>query len=129
MIAMFAYDFMQRAFIVGILLAIIVPCIEVIIMLKRLSMIGDTLSHTSLAGVAAGLVMGINPILGGGHYLHRCGLGHRSHPQKNPQIFRNVHRHHHVGRNRADGGIVRVCKQYRQFQQLSFRQHRYHQRF
>ncbi len=64
MIAMFAYDFMQRAFIVGILLAIIVPCIGVIIVLKRLSMIGDALSHTSLAGVAAGLVMGINPILG-----------------------------------------------------------------
>lgn len=60
----FQYDFMQRAFIVGILLAIIVPCIGVIVVLKRLSMIGDALSHTSLAGVAAGLVIGINPILG-----------------------------------------------------------------
>ncbi len=58
------YDFMRRAFLVGILLAVVVPCIGVVIVLKRLSMIGDALSHTSLAGVAAGLVLGINPVLG-----------------------------------------------------------------
>ncbi|NLZ82009.1 MAG: metal ABC transporter permease [Clostridiales bacterium] len=60
----FEYAFMQKAFIVGILLAIIIPCIGVIVVLKRLSMIGDALSHTSLAGVAAGLLLGINPIVG-----------------------------------------------------------------
>ncbi len=60
----FEYAFMQKAFIVGVLLAIIVPCIGVIVVLKRLSMIGDALSHTSLTGVAAGLLLGINPIVG-----------------------------------------------------------------
>lgn len=60
----FEYDFMRRAFIVGILLAMIIPCIGIIVVLKRLSMIGDALSHTSLAGVAAGLIMGVNPVLG-----------------------------------------------------------------
>jgi zinc transport system permease protein len=59
-----AYDFMRRAFLVGIMLAVIIPCIGVIVVLKRLSMIGDALSHASLAGVAAGLIMGLNPILG-----------------------------------------------------------------
>ncbi len=58
------YAFMQRAFLVGVLLAIIAPCIGMIIVLKRKSMIGDALSHTSLAGVAIGLLIGINPILG-----------------------------------------------------------------
>lgn len=58
------YAFMRRAILVGLLLAIIVPCIGIIVVLKRLSMIGDTLSHSSLAGVSAGLVMGINPIVG-----------------------------------------------------------------
>jgi zinc transport system permease protein len=58
------YDFMRRAFLVGIMLAVIVPCVGVVVVLKRLSMIGDALSHTSLAGVAAGLIMGINPVLG-----------------------------------------------------------------
>lgn len=60
----FQYDFMQRAFLVGILLAVIIPCIGVIVVFKRLSLIGDALSHTSLAGVAIGLLLGINPILG-----------------------------------------------------------------
>ncbi len=58
------YDFMRRAFLAGLLLAVIVPCVGVVVVLKRLSMIGDALSHTSLAGVAAGLLMGINPVLG-----------------------------------------------------------------
>lgn len=61
---MLQYDFMRRALLVGLLLAVIIPCIGVIVVLKRLSMIGDALSHTSLAGVAAGLLMGVNPIVG-----------------------------------------------------------------
>lgn len=60
----FDYAFMQRAFIVGIALAIIIPLIGLIMVLKKSSMIGDTLAHTSLAGVAAGLLMGYNPIVG-----------------------------------------------------------------
>lgn len=64
MLEIFQYAFMQKAFLVGILLAIIIPLIGVIVVLKRLSMIGDALSHTSLAGVALGLVLGINPIIG-----------------------------------------------------------------
>lgn len=61
---MFKYEFMQRAFMVGSILAIILPCIGLPIILKRLSMMGDTLSHASLAGVAAGLCFGFNPLLG-----------------------------------------------------------------
>lgn len=64
MLEIFQYEFMQKAFLVGILLAVIIPLIGVIVVLKRLSMIGDALSHTSLAGVALGLVLGINPIVG-----------------------------------------------------------------
>ncbi len=64
MFEMFEYAFMQRAFLVGILLAVIIPLIGVIVVLKRLSMIGDALSHTSLAGVALGLLLGIDPIIG-----------------------------------------------------------------
>lgn len=61
---LFQYDFMRKAFIVGILLAIIIPCIGLIVVLRRLSMTGDALSHMSLAGVAVGLIIGINPVLG-----------------------------------------------------------------
>ncbi|NLW12467.1 MAG: metal ABC transporter permease [Clostridiaceae bacterium] len=58
------YDFMRRALLAGLLLAIIIPLVGTVVVFKRLSMIGDALSHTSLAGVAAGLLLGINPVLG-----------------------------------------------------------------
>ena len=61
---MFEYAFMQRAFLAGIILGIAIPCVGVVVVLKRLSMMGDALSHTSLAGVAAGLIGGIDPVLG-----------------------------------------------------------------
>lgn len=64
MLSIFQYEFMQKAFIVGLLVAIITPCIGVVVVLKRLSMMGDALSHTSLAGVTAGLAGGFNPVLG-----------------------------------------------------------------
>ena len=75
MFEMFSYGFMQKAFIVGILIAAITPCIGVVVVLKRLSMIGDSLSHASLAGVAAGLVFGFNPILGAVIFSLAAGLG------------------------------------------------------
>ncbi len=63
-LSIFSYIFMQKAFLVGILLALIIPCIGIIIVLRRLSMIGEALAHTSLAGVAAGLIFNFNPVLG-----------------------------------------------------------------
>ncbi len=60
----FAYDFMRRAFAAAALIAVIAPCIGSVIVLKRLSNIGDATSHSALGGIAAGLVLGVNPILG-----------------------------------------------------------------
>jgi len=62
MLEIFSYSFMQRAFIIGNLVAIIAPIIGVFIVLKRLAMIGHTLSHVALAGVAIGLITGIYPV-------------------------------------------------------------------
>ncbi|SDK02328.1 metal ABC transporter permease [Natronincola ferrireducens] len=55
------YSFMQRAFVAGIMVALVCPTIGIFIVLRRLSMIGDTLSHVALAGVAAGMLGGIYP--------------------------------------------------------------------
>lgn len=63
MFEMFSYDFMRRAFIVGILVSIIVPLIGTFVVNKKNSMVGDALSHSSLAGVALGLIFGINPVI------------------------------------------------------------------
>ena len=61
---MFEYVFMQRGLMVGVLLGAVIPLIGVTVVLRRLSMIGDALSHTSLAGVAGGLIAGISPVVG-----------------------------------------------------------------
>lgn len=58
------YAYMQRALLVGLLLSVIVACLGTVMVHKRLSLIGDALSHSSLAGVAIGLLGGFNPILG-----------------------------------------------------------------
>jgi zinc transport system permease protein len=55
---------MQRAFAAGLLVAVICPLIGTFVVVRRLSMIGDTLSHASLAGIAAGMLAGIYPLLG-----------------------------------------------------------------
>ncbi len=59
----FSQGYMQRAFIVAVLISVITPLIGNVIVLKRLSSIGDALSHSSLAGVAVGLCFGFNPII------------------------------------------------------------------
>jgi len=54
---------MQMAFAVGLLLAITIPLVGSTAVYKRLSMTGDALAHSSLAGVAIGLAAGFNPLL------------------------------------------------------------------
>ena len=60
---MFEYAFMQNAFIVALLISIVCPLIGMFLVLRRYSMIGDALSHASLAGVAVGLLFDWNPVL------------------------------------------------------------------
>lgn len=60
----FEFIYMRKVFAVGILLAVVVPCIGMVVNLRRLSMIGDALSHSSLAGVALGLLFGFDPLIG-----------------------------------------------------------------
>ncbi len=61
---MLEYAFMQRALVSGIVLGVALPLVGTIVVTRRLSMIGDALSHASLAGVAAGLIAGVNPVAG-----------------------------------------------------------------
>jgi len=59
----FQYEFMQRALIGGLLVGVICPIIGLFITLRRMSMIADALSHVCLSGVAAGLLMGAQPVI------------------------------------------------------------------
>ncbi|MDP3997332.1 MAG: metal ABC transporter permease [Candidatus Andersenbacteria bacterium] len=55
---------MIRAFIAGLAIAILAPFIGIFMVVKRYSLMADTLSHISLVGIAAGILAGFNPIVG-----------------------------------------------------------------
>jgi zinc transport system permease protein len=59
----FQYSFMVRSLIAGLIVALIAPLIGIFLVLKRYSLVADTLSHVSLAGIALGLFFGVNPAL------------------------------------------------------------------
>ncbi len=69
---MLAYAFMRKALFVGALLGAIIPLMGVVVVNRRTSMIGDALSHTSLAGIGFGLLFGFSPVLGA---ILACVLG------------------------------------------------------
>lgn len=64
------YEFLQNAFLTGMIIGVIAPLLGVFIVVRRLSLIADALSHVTLAGLAASLLLekkflffsGLNPL-------------------------------------------------------------------
>lgn len=70
---MLHYGFIQNAIMVSFMISVLCPCIGVFLVVRRYSMIGDTLSHSSLAGVSLGLLFHQNPIIGAFLFTSLCG--------------------------------------------------------
>ena len=57
MLAMFQYEFLQNAFLSGLIIGVIAPLLGVFIVVRKLSLIADALSHVTLTGIAASLLL------------------------------------------------------------------------
>lgn len=53
----FEYEFLRNTFLTGIIIGIIAPLLGTFIVVRRLSLIADALSHVTLAGIAFGLLL------------------------------------------------------------------------
>lgn len=56
-------EFMRTAFAVAIVVGLVAPLVGLLLVERRMSLIGDGLGHVAFAGVGAGLVLGIEPVL------------------------------------------------------------------
>ncbi|VEF47781.1 transcriptional regulator [Bacillus freudenreichii] len=71
--AIFQYEFLQNTFITGLLIGLIAPLLGTFLVVRRLSLIADALSHVTLSGIAASLFLsktsalfaGLNPLFFG----------------------------------------------------------------
>ncbi len=59
---MMAEGFVQRAFIIGIVIGLLSSILSLFIVLKRISLIGDGLAHTAFGGLALGYYLNILPL-------------------------------------------------------------------
>ncbi len=59
----FHYSFIVRGLEAGVIVAVIAPLIGIFLVLRRYSLIADTLAHVSLAGISIGLLLKVNPVL------------------------------------------------------------------
>ena len=67
-------SFMQRALAATLAMSLLCPVMGLFLVLRRSSMTGDALSHSSLAGAAAALALGVNPVVGTFVFTAVCGL-------------------------------------------------------
>ena len=60
---MLRLEFMRLAFAVGAVVGVLAPAVGFFLVERRASLVGDGLGHVAFAGVAAGYLLGISPVL------------------------------------------------------------------
>ncbi|MBQ3667030.1 MAG: metal ABC transporter permease, partial [Elusimicrobiaceae bacterium] len=62
MLEFLSYSFVQRGLVAGTFVAVACALLGVFLVLKRLSLIGDGMSHVCLTGVAVALLTSTSPV-------------------------------------------------------------------
>lgn len=57
----FQYSFIQKAFVAGAFIAVVCSTLGLFLVLRKMSLIGDGLSHVSFGAIALGLFLGVYP--------------------------------------------------------------------
>ncbi len=57
-----SYGFMQRALISGVVIAVLCSIVGLFLVLRRHSLFGDAMAHSSFGGIALGLMAGVYPM-------------------------------------------------------------------
>ena len=60
---MLRLEFMRLAFAVGAVVGVVAPAVGFFLVERRQSLVGDGLGHVAFAGVAAGYLLGVSPVL------------------------------------------------------------------
>ncbi|MGH2818548.1 MAG: metal ABC transporter permease [Actinomycetota bacterium] len=58
-----SFDFMRRALLAGALVGFAAPSVGIYLVQRRLSLMGDGIGHVVFMGVAAGLLVGVSPLI------------------------------------------------------------------
>ena len=58
-------EFMRLAFAAGAIVGVLAPTVGFFLVQREMSLIGDGIGHVAFAGVAAGYLLGVSPVLDG----------------------------------------------------------------
>jgi manganese/iron transport system permease protein len=75
LVAPFQYDFMQRAFLVALVVGTLCSTMGTYVVLRKLSFIGDGIAHASFAGIVVAYLRGANYFVGAGIVAVLTALG------------------------------------------------------
>lgn len=62
MLEILTYSFIQRALIAGLVSGFVLSFLGIFVNLRRMSFFSDGLAHATLAGIAIGIISGVNPL-------------------------------------------------------------------
>lgn len=63
MLDILTYEFIQRALISGVVIAVACSTLGLFLVLRRYSLFGDVLAHTALSGIAIGIFLNVYPLI------------------------------------------------------------------